>query len=129
MRLTLSDTVDHVDLNRSFRRPSSSHEERILRRNFPPASFCENFVLAAFSTFSTESTPSRRRILVWPRCHAVTDQQDPDHPKPIFVDLDQQVSATYGTSYSLRARHCPRRDRRQCSKDAVYPVAFVDAEG
>ena len=36
MRLTPSDTVDHVDLNRSFRRPSSSHEERILRRNLPP---------------------------------------------------------------------------------------------
>src|SRR6516162_5430440 len=56
MRLTPSGTVDHVDLNRSFRRPSSSHEERILRRNLPPASFCENFVLAVFSTFSTKST-------------------------------------------------------------------------
>ena len=44
MRLTPSDTVDHVDLNGSFRRPSSSHEERILRINPPPASFCENFV-------------------------------------------------------------------------------------
>jgi len=43
MRLTPSDTVDHVDLNGSFRRPSSSHEERILRRNPLPASFCENF--------------------------------------------------------------------------------------
>jgi len=48
VRLTPSDTVDHVDLNGSFRRPSSSHEERILRRNPPPASFCENFVLAVF---------------------------------------------------------------------------------
>jgi hypothetical protein len=47
--------VDHVDLNRSFRRPSSSHEERILRRNLPPASFCENFVFAVFSTFSKVS--------------------------------------------------------------------------
>jgi phosphate:Na+ symporter len=34
------------------------HEERILRRNLPPASFCENFVLAVFSTFSTESVHS-----------------------------------------------------------------------
>src|SRR6516162_7952279 len=59
MRLTPSDTVDHVDLNRSFRRPSSSHEERILRRNPPPASFCENFVLAVFSTFSTVSAKTR----------------------------------------------------------------------
>ena len=58
MRLTPSDTADHVDLNRSFRRPSSSHEERILRRNLRPASFCENFVLAVFSTFSTESARS-----------------------------------------------------------------------
>src|SRR6516165_10741153 len=61
MRLTPSDTVDHVDLNGSFRRPSSSHEERILRRNLRPASFCENFVLAVFSTFSTESAPSGSR--------------------------------------------------------------------
>src|SRR6516165_2954991 len=61
MRLTPSDTVDHVDLNRSFRRPSSSHEERILRGNPPSASFCENFVLAVFSTFSTESAKSRHR--------------------------------------------------------------------
>src|SRR5262249_24078492 len=59
MRLKPSDTVDHVDLNRSFRRPSSSHEECILRRNPPTASFCENFFLAVFSTFSTES--ARRR--------------------------------------------------------------------
>ena len=71
MRLTPSDTVDHVDLNRSFRRPSSSHEERILRRNLPPASFCENFVLAVFSTFSTVSARRRplaasaRRSAVW----------------------------------------------------------------
>src|SRR5215472_18187515 len=55
MRLTPPDAVDHVDLNRSVRRPSSSHEERILRGNPPPASFCENLVLAVFSTFSTES--------------------------------------------------------------------------
>src|SRR5215475_13872035 len=61
MRLTPSDTADHVDLNRSFRRPSSSHEERILRRNLPPASFCENFVLAVFSTCSTESVTSGRK--------------------------------------------------------------------
>src|SRR5262245_31671575 len=59
MRLTPSDTVDHVDLNGSFRRPSSSHEERILKRNLPPASFCDNFALAVFSTFSTESATSR----------------------------------------------------------------------
>jgi len=72
MRLTPSDTVDHVDLNRSFRRPSSSHEERILRRNLPPASLCENFVLAVFSTFSTESANSRhsyarpaRALYIW----------------------------------------------------------------
>src|ERR1700751_3451425 len=58
MRLTPSDTVDHIDLNRSIQRSSSSHEERILRRNLPPASFCENFVLAVFSTFSTESATS-----------------------------------------------------------------------
>jgi hypothetical protein len=63
MRLTPADTVDHVDLNRSFRRPSSSHEERILGRNLPPASFCENFVLAAFSTFSTESAHRRHFAL------------------------------------------------------------------
>src|SRR5215475_671355 len=62
MRLTPSDTVDHVDLNRSFRRPSSSHEGRILRRNLPPPSFCENFVLAVFSTFSTVSAKSRHQL-------------------------------------------------------------------
>ena len=62
MRLTPSDTVDLIDLNRTFRRPSSSHEERILRRNLPLARFCEDFALAAFSTFSTES---RRKRIVW----------------------------------------------------------------
>jgi hypothetical protein len=51
MRLTPSDTVDHVDLNRSFRRLSSSHEERILRRNPPPASFRENFCLGSIFDF------------------------------------------------------------------------------
>jgi hypothetical protein len=56
MRLTPSDTVDHVDLNRSCRRPSSSHEERILRRNLPPAALAR---LAVFSTFSTESSHRR----------------------------------------------------------------------
>src|SRR5215468_11315872 len=71
MHLTPSDAVDHVELSRSFRRPSSSHEERILRRNPPPASFCENFVLAVFSTFSTVSARRRplaasaRRSAVW----------------------------------------------------------------
>jgi hypothetical protein len=64
MRLTPSDTVDRIDLNRTFRRPSSSHEERILRRNLPPASFCENFALAAFSTFSTESASSGNRCSI-----------------------------------------------------------------
>jgi hypothetical protein len=55
MRLTPSDTVDLIDLNRTFRGPaSSSHGERILRRNLPPANLCEDFALAAFSTFSTE---------------------------------------------------------------------------
>jgi hypothetical protein len=60
MRLTPSDTVDLIDLNGTFRRPSSSHGERIVGRNLPPASFYEDFALAALSTFSTESVKGRR---------------------------------------------------------------------
>jgi hypothetical protein len=53
MRFTPSDTVDYFNLNRTFR-PSTSHEERIFRRNLQSAGPC-NFSLAAFSTFSTET--------------------------------------------------------------------------
>jgi hypothetical protein len=73
MRLTPSDTVDLIDLNRTFRRPSSSHEEGILRRNLPPESFCEDFALAAFSTFSTESANSGSDALLFD--HLVSAQQ------------------------------------------------------
>jgi hypothetical protein len=60
MRLTPSDTVDHINLNTVFQRASTSYQERILRRNPPLTSFCENFSLAALSTFSTESAKLRR---------------------------------------------------------------------
>src|SRR6516164_10711075 len=63
MRLKRSDTVGHVDLNRSFRRSSFSHEERILRRNLPPASFCENFVLAIFRLFQQNRPEAEELIL------------------------------------------------------------------
>jgi hypothetical protein len=43
--------VDHANSNKIHQRLSTLHDERILRRNQPPASFCENFALAAFSTF------------------------------------------------------------------------------
>src|SRR5262249_20136196 len=70
MRLKRSDTVGHVDLNRSLRRSSFSHEERILRRNLPPASFCENFVLAIFRLFQQnrpEAGNAHRQVVHWTR--------------------------------------------------------------
>jgi hypothetical protein len=60
VRFTPSDTADHINLNKIFQRPSSSLEERVLRRNQKRASFCENFALAVFSTFSTESISGPR---------------------------------------------------------------------
>ena len=57
MRLTQSDTVAHTNSNKIYQRPSTSHDKRI-RRNQSPASFCKNFALAAFSTFSKESAIS-----------------------------------------------------------------------
>jgi hypothetical protein len=61
-------------LEQTLRLPSS-HEERILRRNLPPASFCKDFALAAFSIFSTES----RRQTQAPKCWITRDKS---HRRP-----------------------------------------------
>ena len=97
MRLTPSDTVDLMDLNRTFRRPSSSHGERILRRNLPPASFYEDFALAALSTFSTESANSRRLPLL-----AVP-------PQTASVQLSENANADVekGRPSRSRGQDCP----------------------
>ena len=51
MRFTPSGTVDHINLNRTFQRPSSSHEERIFRRNLQSASFLRKFCLGSIFDF------------------------------------------------------------------------------
>jgi hypothetical protein len=58
MRLTPSDTVDHIDLNRSFRRPSSSHEERIPQKESAAGKLLREFCLGSIFDFSTESAQS-----------------------------------------------------------------------
>jgi hypothetical protein len=96
-------------LNRCFRRPSSSHEERILRRNLLRASFCENFALAVFSIFSTE--PANSRNHTGPILHSIgssaLESSDPARQGsriPTVGALINQASSNLANLLDLQVR-------------------------